>query len=145
MEKTSEGTTQDIEANFHALLNPCSIACATATETWLEEGVAYEFALNFRLSLAMLYISSLLSELPYWAYRNPSVFSELLKHEDCENEQVKHLTSVFREKLNVVILAFERRYSLKLIDLANMVLELPPKMKNSISLLIFIYSTFYNC
>ncbi|XP_020588907.1 uncharacterized protein LOC110030508 [Phalaenopsis equestris] len=116
MEGNSEGNTQDIETVFQGLLNPFSTA--STTQAWLQEGVAYHLASNFRLSLAMLYISNLLRELPGWAYRNPSVFTELLKHDDSENDQEKQQIGEFRE----VILVLERRYSLKLIDLANMVL-----------------------
>ncbi|XP_020701269.1 uncharacterized protein LOC110113162 [Dendrobium catenatum] len=122
MEGNSEVNTKHIEAIFEGQLFPFSIA--TATQAWLQEGFAYHLESNFRLSLAMIFISNLLRELPCWAYRNPVIFLDLVKNDDSDSDQEKHKTGEFRQKLNVVILTFERRYSLKLIDLANMVLLL---------------------
>ncbi|KAL0913039.1 hypothetical protein M5K25_016469 [Dendrobium thyrsiflorum] len=121
-EGNSEVNTKHIEAIFEG--QPFPFSTATATQAWLQEGFAYHLESNFRLSLAMKFISNLLRELPCWAYRNPVIIPELVKHDDSESDQDKHQTGEFRQKLNVVILTFERRYSLKLIDLANMVLLL---------------------
>ncbi|KAK8921849.1 hypothetical protein KSP39_PZI020173 [Platanthera zijinensis] len=122
MKGNADGSSEDIEAHdiFQVLLNPFSTSAST--RTWLQEGFAYHLESNIRFSLAMQYISRLLREFPCWTYKNSAVFPELVKHDNSESSADEYQIEEFRHKLNLVILVFERRFSLKLIDLANMVL-----------------------
>lgn len=116
MKGNADGSNEDIEAHdiFQALLNPFSTTAST--RTWLQEGFAYYLESNIRSSLAMQYISRLLREFPCWTNKN------LVKQDDFESDGDDYRIEEFRHKLNLVILFFERRFSLKLTDLANMVL-----------------------
>ncbi|PKA53341.1 hypothetical protein AXF42_Ash010071 [Apostasia shenzhenica] len=109
---------RETQANFHQLLNPF---VATSSD-WLLEDVAYHLESNFRLSLAMKYISDLLQELPGWKGRNLIFFSDLVKLDVSHDDQDESQVEEFRQKLKEAMLIFQRKYSLKLTDLVNMVM-----------------------
>ncbi|KAG0465578.1 hypothetical protein HPP92_019742 [Vanilla planifolia] len=123
LQSSDEERSFDIEnhtifGKFMNLFNATSVA----PQTWLRGDFIYYLETNIKLRLAMQYISSLLQELPIWASKTPETLEQFLSPYNSLRDQEEHQIEEFRKNLKVVLLTFERRYSLKLIDIANMVL-----------------------
>ncbi|XP_009410819.2 uncharacterized protein LOC103992724 isoform X1 [Musa acuminata AAA Group] len=101
---------------FQGILNPFSSdAC-----NWLLESVAHQLELDVKLNMALRYISSYLRNHPRWPSINLSKFrkvisSDYVAYQDEEFQQLKL-------DLGMIISMFDRKFSLRPVGLANMVL-----------------------
>lgn len=101
---------------FQGILNPFSSdAC-----NWLLESVAHQLELDVKLNMALRYISSYLRNHPRWPSINLSksrkvISSDYVAYQDEEFQQLKL-------DLGMIISMFDRKFSLRPVGLANMVI-----------------------
>ena len=72
--------------------------------------------------MAMQYISKLLKEHPSWPLNDIAYSQKLIFHENDAYEDEKQVCECIH-KLDMTISTFERKYLLKSVDLANMVMQ----------------------